>query len=81
MNKEPIVVHVIVTDNTGLTIHKEAIAREDYSTDSNFNRAIKNKYTDYQKLYPRQLYRIEILLSHSRIPISLNSISTLANSQ
>ena len=76
ISREPEVVHVIITGKNGRTVHRESLARVAYSSDSNFNRAIKTRFHNLQKEYPKQQYRIDLMLSHSQKPISLNSTST-----
>jgi hypothetical protein len=77
--REPAVVHVIVSGKSGRVVYHESIARKAYSSDSNFNRAIKTRFNNLQKEYPKDKYRIDLMLSHSQRPITLTSSSTASS--
>ncbi len=71
------VVHLIVTNKDGRTAHREIIERNAYSSEASYNRAVRNRYSKLEMEYPRYRYRIELVVSPSKNPISLNSTSIL----
>lgn len=73
---QPEVMHIVVTRKDGRVVRRVHVSRNGYKTPSSYYRAIRNTRDRLLEKYPKRHYRVDMVMSHSEQPISLESASS-----